>query len=73
MITIQIHEDDEGRAAVEIDISDSLPFHHFVLATEYMMHMVAKKSDAGFERALELLVNGSIGFRDLTDNTGTKG
>ena len=60
-------------AAVEIDWPDDLPFYQFVIATEYMMHIVAKKSTAGFERALELLVSGAIDFRDLTDNTGTKG
>ncbi len=73
MITIQIHEDDEGRVAVEIDTPDSLPFHQFVIATEYMMRIVAKQSPAGFERALELLVTGCMNFRDLNDNTGTKG
>ena len=73
MITIQVHEDDEGRFAVEIDIPDSLPDHYFVLITEYMMHVVAKNSKLGFEKALEQLVEGSMDFRELNDNTGTKG
>ena len=42
---------------------EELDFATMMCATEYLMHVTAQQSDAGYERALELLVEGAKTWR----------
>lgn len=34
-------------------------------AAEYMFHSAAQKSQTGYEKAVELMIRGSMGYKDL--------
>lgn len=55
----------EGAEAV-ILAPPGMPFPFFMVAAEHLMTAVAQKSGAGFERALELLVEGATTNRGKT-------
>lgn len=60
-----VETDYEGRN-VQITMSeDDLPeFHDWMMAAEYLMCVTAGKSDAGFEKALELMCEGACTWRN---------
>lgn len=49
----------EGAEAV-VETAPGLPFECLVIAAEHLVTAVAMKSNAGFERALELVVEGAM-------------
>ena len=54
-----------ARGQVTISTAGSPPdFVTLMLAAEYLMHIVATESDAGYDRALELLVEGAKTYTD---------
>ena len=56
-----------GDGAVEVHIGIETdaepPFTAWMCMTEYLMHLTAQKSNAGYEGALELLVKGAMTWR----------
>lgn len=40
------------------------PFEFWMIATEYLMALTARKSGAGFEKALENLVQGAMTYKE---------
>lgn len=53
-------EDDPWKGAEAVILTPpGLPFPFYMVGAEHLMTAVAQKSDAGFERALELLVEGA--------------
>lgn len=57
---------EEDAVGVKVNLPDGEPcFKEWMTAAEYLLHIVAKfKSKAGYERACELLMAGSMEFRD---------
>lgn len=57
---------EDDTVGVMITTPDGDPaFKEWMAATEYLLHVFAKfKSKAGYERACELLVAGSMEFKD---------
>ncbi len=53
------------RGEVAIGTEDGLPepeFGYWMMACEYLMHIVAQKSNAGYEKAMELLMQGAMSY-----------
>jgi hypothetical protein len=49
---------------VEIECPDGEPeFSEWMTAAEFLLHLVATKSGAGFERAIELIADGAMTYR----------
>ena len=55
---------DEARVEVQADRED-VDFEDLMCATEYLIATTAKRSQAGYERALELLQEGAMTYRDV--------
>ena len=52
---------DRGEVAIGVD--DPEPeFGYWMMACEYLMHVVAQKSSAGYEKAMELLMKGAMSY-----------
>lgn len=49
---------------VFISVQKDIPFVSLMMATEYLMFVLAQQSEAGFERALELLVTGAMTYEN---------
>lgn len=45
-------------------------FQYWMVATEYLLYLTASKSGAGFEKALELLVQGAMTYRTIEKRGG---
>lgn len=53
------------RGEVAIGTEDDRPepeFGYWMMACEYLMHVVAQKSNAGYEKAMELLMKGAMSY-----------
>ena len=48
---------------VKVDTSGIIPFEAGMCAAECLAHLVATQSDAGYEKALELIVQGAMQYR----------
>lgn len=55
-------QDGKGMVEVEMD-TEPCPFVHLMMAAEYLGHLAAQQSNAGYERALELIVQGAMQYR----------
>jgi len=53
-----------NKAKVTIDVNEC-PFSFWMCACEYLLHKTAQKSEAGYEKALELLCKGAMTYKDL--------
>lgn len=54
---------DAAEVHISIDGDTEPPFVAWMCAAEYLMHLTAQKSNAGYEGALELLVKGAMTWR----------
>lgn len=52
-----------NKGLVDVYIPDGAPFTSLMMAAEYLMNLTAQKSNAGYEKALELLVQGAMAYR----------
>lgn len=55
------HRRDEVRVEIEAD-PEKVRFEDLMCATEFLIATTARQSDAGFEKALELLQNGAMTY-----------
>ena len=57
----------EDKARVVIGVNDDVKteFAAWMCACEYFLHKTAQKSGAGYEKALELLCQGAMTYKDL--------
>ena len=51
---------DPESSQVEISIDDDAEFIDWMQACEFLLHKTAQQSEAGYEKALELLIKGSM-------------
>jgi len=58
------HDNKAGISKVTIEHEEDCPFKFWMAACEYLLHQVARRSSAGFERALELLCQGAMNYRN---------
>jgi len=58
-------EDPKCQVAVSVEDDEGVPFPHLMCATEYMMALSAKYSKEGFEKAMELLMQGATTYKDI--------
>lgn len=64
--TIEVYDDlEKDTARVEIETEGEFPFRIWMLACEYMLHKTAQFSNAGYEKALDLLCKGSMAYDDV--------
>ncbi len=49
---------------VTIEAPEDAEFRHWMMACEYLLHKTAQMSYAGYEKATELLCNGSTTYKD---------
>jgi len=66
VINVQMMPSLEKKARVTIDVA-TCPFEFWMCACEYMLHKTAQKSNAGYEKALELLCKGAMTYKDVTE------
>ena len=61
---------DSAEVHIETENGYEPSFAAWMCATEYLMHLTAQKSNAGYEGALELLVKGAMTWRhkELSDD-----
>lgn len=65
-VQIRITVSEEGDAArVDIERPANVDFKHMMCACEYLMAVTASQSNAGFEKALELLCKGATTYRTV--------
>ena len=64
-ITVE-RKDDDG--IVNLELSDSMEevFGLLMAACEYLLHFTASRSQAGYDKALEILTKGAKTYDDLT-------
>ncbi len=62
-ITAEYLPDGSGKVSIQGD--SEAPFKFWMIATEYMMHKTCQKSNAGYEKALELLCKGATTYQDV--------
>ncbi len=43
-------------------LPEGASFKHVMMAAEFLSHMVAQRSSAGYEKALELIVQGAMTY-----------
>ena len=65
--TIRISKDDQSDKNKVIINHNNPPFECWMGACERLMDVVAKQSGAGYEKALELLVQGAMKYRQVDD------
>lgn len=51
------------RMRVELNVEEGADFIHLMCAAEFLMHVAATESGAGYERALEMLAQGAMTYR----------
>ena len=78
-MTIKVYDSptDDKRGKVRIFVGEheeNKEFKMFMMSAEFLMHLVAQKSNAGYEQALELLRKGAMTYKtterpDLLDKT----
>ncbi len=49
---------------VTIEASEGAEFKHWMMACEFLLHKTAQMSNAGYEKATELLCGGSTTYKD---------
>lgn len=59
----------KNTSKVTIEHDEECPFEFWMCACEYLLHQTARRSAAGFERALELLCQGAMNYKDCKDVT----
>ena len=62
VLTIQTNTEN---AKVEIIASSDADFSDWMMACEFLLQKTAQLSNAGYERAIELLVKGSMTYRTV--------
>lgn len=62
-ITVEYYPHKNTYARAIISVNDC-PFIFWMCACEYLMHKTAQKSNAGYEKAMELLVKGAMTYKD---------
>ena len=66
VITVDIPENKQNaRVTISADSITENNFRFWICACEYFLHKTAQKSNAGYERAMELLCQGAMTYRDL--------
>lgn len=58
-------EDDKAKVVIGISDDVDTTFTAWMCACEYFLHKTAQKSNAGYEKALELLCQGAMTYKDL--------
>ena len=62
---------DFDSAEVRVECSeDEPPFVYWMAMTEYLLHLTAQKSDAGYEAALDLLRKGAMDWLPASGRAG---
>lgn len=63
LTSIYISNENGDRRRVEVLCPDGEPsFEEWMTCAEFLLHLVATKSKAGFERAIELISNGAMTY-----------
>ena len=50
---------------VDIAVDEDAEFVDWMMACEFFIHKTAQKSEAGYEKAMELLCKGSMGYKGM--------
>ncbi len=61
---------DSENQEVNIEADDDAKFVDWMMACEFLLHKTAQFSSAGYEKALELLCEGSMNTKDLEYHNG---
>lgn len=62
-IVIRVSRLPSNKGRVDVHIPDGTDFGIVMMAAEFMMHLAAQKSEAGYEKALELLTQGAMTYK----------
>ena len=64
---------DSDSSTVFIEADEDVAFVDWMMACEFLIHKTAQLSSAGYEKALELLCKGAMGYKVTTQfNLGEK-
>lgn len=66
-IIVKVIRLDGDKGRVEVDIPEGTDFGDVMMAAEFLTHIVAQQSGAGYEKALELLAQGAMTYRPPGD------
>ena len=69
-IIFTITEQPGADLAVSLDIGQDVPFRDLLIMTEWMIAVTARKSEAGVERAVELLASGALTYASAPPKDG---
>jgi hypothetical protein len=61
-IGVWLYKEEQGKPDAEVAIAapDDMPFVYYMLGCEHMIRFTAQKSNAGYEKAIDLLVDGAL-------------
>ncbi len=62
-IVIHVERLSGSKGRVDVLIPDGTEFGDIMMAAEFMTHLVAQKSMAGYEKALELITKGAMTYK----------
>lgn len=64
--SVEVSDLPGGKTMVTLDTEggEDISFHTLMVAAEYLMFSVSRRSGAGFERSLELLCAGATTWKD---------
>lgn len=68
-ITVEYYPDENTYTRAIISANDC-PFMFWMCACEYLTHKTAQKSNAGYEKAMEVLVKGAMTYKDQPRKEG---
>ena len=63
-LTVFIHDHPSGDLSASLAADKGITFGQVHVAAAFLMSLVARRSDEGYERALELLVEEAMTFKD---------
>jgi len=62
---VTVHYDDDANSAeVEIATEEDFQFAHLMCAAEYLCAVAAQESNAGYEKACELIIQGAMTYKN---------
>jgi len=64
--------DDKAKVFISTNIKEKPPFIFWMLAAEYLAKVTAQQSTAGYEKALELIIEGALQYKTIKPNGGEK-
>ena len=71
-ITAEFLENGNGKVSIQDAFKDKegidAPFEFWMMACEYFLHKTCQKSNAGYEKAMDLIYKGAMTYKNTTQS-----